>query len=163
MTSSSFIEYRFCIHVNLLTSALCSIITPFGFPVDPDVYITYTSDSGVLFIARFVPIPLYKLLSSRLIVSPWNFIFPVNLFCIKRIFTPLFLSIKFIRSSGYSGSIGKYAPPALSIPIIPIIISNERSTIIPTILSALTPFSLRHLASRLDFSFNSMYVICLSS
>ncbi|MNP66116.1 hypothetical protein D3C76_1617780 [compost metagenome] len=64
-----------------------------------------------------------------------------------------------IRSSGYAGSIGKYAPPAFRIPRIPTIISTERSAIIPTSRSAPMPRARNIRANWFAFAFSSPYVI----
>ena len=50
--------------------------------------------------------------------------------------------IYFIRSSGKSGSIGKYAAPDFKVPKIAIIISNERLNIKATISFDFMPFSI---------------------
>jgi len=61
-------------------------------------------------------------------------------------------------SAGYSGSMGTYAPPALSTAIMAIIISRDRSSITPTGCSSFTPLASRNLASWLARWSSSLYV-----
>ena len=64
----------------------------------------------------------------------------------------------FIRSSGYSGSIGKYAAPHFSIDNSPTTISIERFSIIPITSFSFIPFDIMALANIFAFSFSSLYV-----
>ena len=63
-----------------------------------------------------------------------------------------------MRSAGTSGSIGRYAPPALSTPRIATIISGERSETSATIESAPTPRSTKRRATAFARSSSSAYV-----
>ena len=68
-------------------------------------------------------------------------------------------TISAVRCAGLSGSIGTYAPPALSIPMIPTIIAAQRSAISPTRLFRRTPAtSASHLASLSARMSTSRYV-----
>ncbi len=70
----------------------------------------------------------------------------------------------FVRCAlGLSASNGTYAPPALSTPRRPTIVSTERSRQRPTGLSGPTPFSRSRWARRFAFALSSAYVNCFSS
>ena len=62
------------------------------------------------------------------------------------------------RSAGYSGSSGRYAPPALSTPSRPATSSTERSAQTPTRVSGPTPAARSRCATRLACAFSSAYV-----
>ena len=99
----------------------CSIITPFGLPVEPEVYMQYASDDAGIsrfrllsfscFIRLSTVSTLYRL-SSENSSGLSAFIFSVVMT------NGQFASVrqKSILSSGYSLAIGKNAPPAFKIP-----------------------------------------------
>jgi hypothetical protein len=60
------------------------------------------------------------------------------------------VSMNPIRSRGWRGSIGRYAPPALITARIAMIISSDRGSITATIVSGPTPRSISTRASRED-------------
>src|SRR6185503_14188565 len=132
----------------------CSIITPFGSPVVPDVYITYAR----FLLSLLLPTPstLSSAISahsrsmhttsapiSSAISSTLSFRCP----CVITTFTPASLIMYSSLFFGYPASIGRYAPPAFSTPTIPTICSIPLSTLTPTISSAPTPFFIKYLAS----------------
>src|SRR6185436_16302749 len=73
-------------------------------------------------------------------------------------FTPASLIMYSSRSSGYSASSGRYAPPAFSTPSIPSTIRTVRPTRNPTTSSAPTPASRRYLPNRSPLLFNSSWL-----
>ena len=157
ITSSFPIGYAFCIQFNLFTIDRCSIITPLGRPVVPEVYIIY---------ARFLSFISALGFASSVLSSPFGnsiistlYPFASSGYWATSILAPLLSSIYSILSLGYLLSIGIYAAPAFIIPYMPTIISIHLSVIIPTISSAFTPFDISSLANLLARLFSSLYVI----
>src|SRR5712671_2587757 len=127
---------------NRRTTFACVTTTPFGSPVDPDVYITYAASSGLLppsSHSSSSSLP-HSNNSSTNTTGPEN---PgtrlSNPRCVTSTRAPQSSAIYRSRSSGYSGSIGTYAPPDFNTPNIPTTKSNDRSTHKPTRVSRLTP------------------------
>ena len=125
---------RFKIFLRHSMSALrfqCSTITPLGFPVEPEVYIMYASDSGLLLSTGGQS--LLKSICSR-----------------KSVVISTLASASSImycrRSLGYSLSNGRYAPPALKMPMTASMNSFRLGSMTATMLSCPTPDSIRAVA-----------------
>src|SRR5580698_2614465 len=120
----------------------CSTITPFGRPVDPDVYITYARsfDDSVVSTALTASLPISSHPpSSNTTFRPPPLTFSPHPSLLNTISDPISDSMYPIRSCGYSGSIGTYAPPAFNIPSIPTISSTDRSMHTGTSTPSRTP------------------------
>src|ERR1051326_2885713 len=139
-----------CAHCSSATVLRCSIPTPFGRPVDPEVQITYASASGGLTRA---PRPA---LSRPNCSRSWSSHSGLPATCgspapnsdsLTITCAPLSSSINCSRPAGYLGSSGTYAPPAFKIPSSATTNSTERPMQTPTRLSQPTPSRLNRHAS----------------
>jgi hypothetical protein len=109
--------------------------TPFGAPVDPDVYITYAScprrTGRPASTGSWVPPDAAAISSGRTTAT-----------------APAPASTASIRAAGQAGSTGRYAAPASQHPSIAVIISAPRGRLSPTTCSGPDPKAPSRDASR---------------
>src|SRR5207247_1374803 len=129
------------IHLRQLLTPPWLTITPFGTPVDPDVYITYARFSGCITTSSS-PSPLFS--SSTTTTShPSPDSLPSSPRLVTSSLAPASRSISRFLASGYSGSSPRYAPPALSTPSRPTTCSTDLSMHTPPTSSNPSPRSRR--------------------
>src|SRR5438067_768251 len=135
------------------TTSRCRTPTPFGTPVDPDVYSTYAKHSGS------TPTTNGSTNSPESDASPSNTTngppwtdaaVDPHTPSVTTTDTPACPNTNRIRSTGARTSTGTYAPPAFNTASTATTISTDRSTNTPTRPSGRTPRRISRRARRLD-------------
>src|SRR3984957_9411244 len=137
------------------TTPACSTTTPFGRPVDPDVYTTYATSPGTPATGRSSPpgpparTPATPASSSTSTRSPPRRPAPAATAPVVSTATgPDSASMNPIRSPGYPGSTGTYPAPDFSTPSTAVIMAGERGIAIATSRPGPAPKPTRCRASR---------------